>query len=119
MSGTETAPPEEASEPQPAVDDPGPGRPARDGTHRRGRTAMRTHRRRTTVVAPLLAAVVVAVPFLILKASHTIANSKAGRTVTSLGTTTSRLPNTPVALMVLKGADGTVAGMALLALDGS
>jgi len=43
----------------------------------------------------------------------------AVRTVTSLGATTSRLPNTPVALLVLKGGDGTVAGMALLALDGS
>jgi len=119
MTGTETAPPEEANEPLPVVADPAPGRPTRDGPSRRRRTALRTHRLRTGVVALVLAAIVVAVPFLVLKASHTIANSKAGRTVTSLGATTSRLPNTPVALLVLKGGDGTVAGMALLALDGS
>src|SRR4051794_29990440 len=119
MSGTETARPEEANESLPVGDDPGPGRPPRDGPSRHRRTAVRTHRLRTAVVAVVVVAIVVAVPFLVLKASHTIANSKAGRTVTSLGATTRRLPTTPVALLVLKGTDGTVAGMALLALDGS
>jgi hypothetical protein len=116
---TATVPPAEADEPPPADDQPAPGRPAPDRPPHRRRISPRTHRVRTTIVALLLVAVLAAVPLLVLKASHTIANSKAGRTVTSLGTATSRLPDTPVALLVMKGADGTVASLALLALDGS
>jgi hypothetical protein len=118
MSGTDTAPPEEAEEPR-AAEEEHTGRPAPDRPPKRRRTAARTHRLRTAIVAVALVAVVVAVPFLILKASHTIANSKAGRTVTSLGQAASRLPNTPVALLVTKAADGSVAGITLLALDDS
>jgi LytR cell envelope-related transcriptional attenuator len=119
MTGTETAPPEEASEPEPADEQSPAAPPADDRPRRRRRTAPRTHRVHTGIVVLVLVAVLVAVPFLILKASHTIANSKAGRTVTSLSAAASRLPDTPVALLVLKGADGAVAGLTLLALDGT
>jgi len=119
MTGTETVPPAEAEEPQPSPETPTAAVLPPDAPQRRRRTALRTHPVRTGVVAVLVVAVVVAVPVLVLKASHTIANSKAGRTITALNVVTSRLPDTPVALLVVKGADGAVAGLTLLARDGS
>ncbi len=119
MTGTETAPPEEANDPSVPVDQQTDDRPAVDRRPRHRRVAARTHRVRTGVVTLILVLVLAAVPLLVLKASRTIANSKAGRTVTSLAGSTSELPDTPVALLVTKGADGTVVGLTLLALDGS
>ena len=59
----------------------------------------------------LVIVLAVAVPLLVVKATHTIANSKAGRTVdVARPATTSRLPDTPAALLVMNGADGTVPG---------
>jgi hypothetical protein len=119
MTGTETAPPEEANEPSVPTEEPTLERPDPDRPTRQRRVAARTHRLRTGIVTLILVLVLAAVPLLVLKASHTIANSKAGSTVTSLGGSTSELPDTPVALLVTKAADGAVVGLTLLARDGS
>jgi hypothetical protein len=119
MSGTQTTTAEEAHEPR-------PDEPASDVSpvlepprRRRRRTALRTRPLRTALVALAIVAVAVAVPLLVVKATRTIANSKAGRTIESVGVTTNRLPDTPAALLVAIGPDGTVAGLTVLALDGS
>jgi LytR cell envelope-related transcriptional attenuator len=120
MSGTETTAADEAQEPgseEPLTVDASPGG-ERPPTRRR-RTALRTHRLRTGLVALVIVAAAVAVPLLVVKATRTIANSKAGHTIDSSGVITSRLPDTPAALLVTVGPDGTVAGLTVLALDGS
>ncbi len=125
MTGTETAAADEAHEPRPdepvaASPRPSPSPLPEPERHRhRRRTALRTHPLRTGVVAVIIVATAVTVPLLVVKATHTIANSKAGRTIDSVGVTTSRLPNTPAALLVVDGPDGSVAGLTVLALDNS
>jgi hypothetical protein len=83
------------------------------------RTATNTRRVRTGAVAVLAVASAIALPLLVIKASRTIANSKAGRTATTLAPPAASVPDTPAALLVEVGADGTVGGLTLLALDQS
>ena len=83
------------------------------------RTATNTRRLRTGAVALLAVAGAVAVPLLVIKASRTIANSKAGRTATTVPAPTATVPDTPAALLVEVGPDGTVGGLTLLGLDAS
>ena len=109
MSDTETAPPAEAAT---SVEVP----PER---HRARRVPIRTRPVRTIVVALIITAVAVSVPLLVVKATRTIANSKAGTTLTVQGPVTVSLPNTPAALLVGVAPDHTVAGLTILALDGS
>jgi hypothetical protein len=77
---------------------------------------VRRRRSLTLAVVAVAVAVAVAVPLLVAAAAHTIADSKAGRTVVSTGPPVGRLPSTPVALLV--AVDGTrhVQGLTLLAL---
>ncbi len=103
--------------PLPLVD--APEAVATEPPRRHRRTPLRTRRLRTAIVALVIVAVAVALPFLVVKATRTVANSKAGRTVTSTGPTVTELPNTPAALLVTVGPDHQVAGLTLLALDGS
>jgi hypothetical protein len=83
------------------------------------RTATNTRRIRTGAVALIAVAIAVALPLLVIKASRTIANSKAGRTATTVPELTVSVPDTPAALLVEVGPDGTVGGLTLLGLDGS
>jgi len=83
------------------------------------RTATNTRRLRTGAVAVIAVAIAVALPLLVIKASRTIANSKAGRTATTVPPPTATVPDTPAALLVEVGPDGTVAGLTLLGLDAS
>jgi len=83
------------------------------------RTATNTRRARTGAVAVIAVATAVALPFLVVKASRTIANSKAGRIATSVAPPAASVPDTPAALLVEVGADGTVGGLTLLGLDAS
>jgi hypothetical protein len=98
--------------PEETVPEPPPRR-------RRPRTALRTRRIRTIIVLAAVVVVAVAVPLLVLKATRTIANSKAGRSVTSVGPGPTRLPDTPAAMLVAVAPDRTVAGIAVMARDGS
>src|SRR5205814_7967353 len=59
------------------------------------RTATHTRRARTGAVAVVAVASAVALPLLVVKASRTIANSKAGRTATTLAPSTASVPDTP------------------------
>jgi hypothetical protein len=83
------------------------------------RIAAHTRRARTGAVAVIAVATAVALPLLVVKASRTIANSKAGRTATTAAPARASVPDTPAALLVEVGADGTVGGLTLLGLDAS
>jgi hypothetical protein len=83
------------------------------------RTATNTRRLRTGAIALVAVAGAVALPLLVVKASRTIANSKAGRTATTVPPPTATVPDTPAALLVEVGPDGTVGGLTLLGLDPS
>jgi hypothetical protein len=102
---------EETSLPPPTGDVPPAAKPRRTAAH--------TRRVRTGAVAVVAVASAVALPLLVVKASRTIANSKAGRTATSVVPAQESVPDTPAALLVEVGADGAVAGLTLLGLDPS
>jgi hypothetical protein len=132
MSDAETEIPESPAAPGPDVEDaaaaPGgdggappepPTSPAHERDRRRRRIPLRTHRIRTAGVAAVIVLVAVALPFLIVKATRTVANSKAGKTVTPTGPAVAELPGTPAALLVVVGPDHQVAGLVVLAVDAS
>jgi hypothetical protein len=75
-----------------------------------------TRRGRTAAVATVAVAAAVALPLLVVKGSRTIANSRAGRTATSLAPPSGSVPNTPAALLVGVDANNEVVGLTLLAL---
>ena len=83
------------------------------------RTATNTRRLRTGAIALVAVAGAAALPLLVIKASRTIANSKAGRTATTVPPPTATVPDTPAALLVEVGPDGTVGGLTLFGLDAS
>jgi hypothetical protein len=103
--------PSEAGAADPEAAKPEPGKPRRIAAH--------TRRARTGAVAVIAVASAIALPLLVVKASRTIANSKAGRTATTVAPARSSVPDTPAALLVEIGADGTVGGLTLLGLDAS
>jgi hypothetical protein len=96
-----------------------PSAPRVEATPKPRRIATHTRRARTGVVAVVAVASAVAVPLLVIKASRTIANSKAGRTATTIAPAQTSVPDTPAALLVEVTPDGTVGALTLLALDGS
>src|SRR5262245_62919030 len=83
------------------------------------RTPVHTRRTRTFAVAAVAVVGAVALPLLVIKASRTIANSKAGRTATSIVPVAGHLPATPAALLVEVGAANEVMGLTVLALGPS
>ncbi len=86
---------------------------------KRRRTATRSRKYRTIAVAAIAVAAALTLPLLVIKATRTIANSKAGRTATTTAPATGRLPDTPTAMLAEVGADGHVAGLTLFTLGPS
>jgi hypothetical protein len=121
MSDAETETREEIGADAAATETSPAGVAAAEGEpHRRHRRVpLRTHRLRTGVVTGVIVLVAVSLPFLILEASHTVANSKAGRAVSPSGPAAAELPDTPAALLVVVGPDHEAAGLVALARDGS
>ena len=91
---------------------PGPARRPR-------RTPAHTRRARTVAVSVVAVAAAVAVPLLVVKATRTIANSKAGRTSATTVLLAGALPDTPAALLVAVGPGNEVVGLSVLALGPS
>jgi hypothetical protein len=83
------------------------------------RTAAHTRRVRTVAVGVVAVAAAVAVPLLVVKATRTIANSKAGRTSATTVPVVGTLPETPAVLLVEVGPGNEVAALTVLALGAS